>query len=183
MGARRRKIFLTLCLGYTLALTGVPARAQNYPLLEEINRQTQSLYRDVQAGIVRVQLPVPRWVQEAAGSDDPLQRWDKVIDPAVKQKLEQQRLEGNKGVPVRVTPVVLAPTTRPAAAAAAAATRPAKPSAENGALPGWSVTRKAGSNETVLEPRGGGGSSITIHAGGDVGEDGHLNLGGPLRVR
>src|SRR5687767_5560043 len=130
----KRWLVLTMACGAVVG--GVaPARGQNYPLLEEINRQTQSLYRDVQSGIVRVQLPVPRWVQEAAGSDDPLQRWDKVIDPAVKQKLEQQRLEGNKGVPVRVTPVVLAPTTRPAAAAAAA-TRPAKPSAENGALPG-----------------------------------------------
>ena len=171
------KHWLVLTMACGAVVVGVaPARGQNYPLLEEINRQTQSLYRDVQAGIVRVQLPVPRWVQEAAASDDPLRRWDKVIDPAVKQKLEQQRLEANKGVPVRVTPVVLAPTTRPAA------TRPAKPP-ENGAIPGWTVTRKAGSNETVLEPRGGGSSSITIHAGGDVGEDGHLNLGGPLRVR
>src|SRR5688500_3746320 len=174
----KRWLVLTMACGAVVG--GVaPARGQNYPLLEEINRQTQSLYRDVQAGIVRVQLPVPRWGEEAAASDDPLRRWDKVMDPGAKQKLEQQRLEGNKGVPVRVTPVVLAPATRPAATA----TRPAKPSAENGALPGWTVTRKAGSNETVLEPRGGGSASITIHAGGDVGEDGQLNLDGPLRVR
>src|SRR5688572_32603036 len=125
-----RRTWLALCVGCGATLMLVSgASGQNYPLLEEINRQTQSLYRDVQAGIVRVQLPVPRWVQEAAASDDPLRRWDKVIDPAVKQKLEQQRLEGNKGVPVRVTPVVLAPTTKPAAAT----TRPAKPSEENGA--------------------------------------------------
>src|SRR5688572_8962771 len=125
----KRWLALTMACGAVVGGGVAPARGQNYPLLEEINRQTQSLYRDVQSGIVRVQLPVPRWVQEAAGSDDPLQRWDKVIDPAVKQKLEQQRLEGNKGVPVRVTPVVLAPTTKPAAAT----TRPAKPSEENGA--------------------------------------------------
>ena len=58
-----RTRWLAFCVGCATALSGVPARAQNYPLLEEINRQTQSLYRDVQAGIVRVQLPVPRWVQ------------------------------------------------------------------------------------------------------------------------
>jgi hypothetical protein len=178
---RKRWLVLTIACG---AMVGggvgvvAPARGQSYPLLEEINRQTQSLYRDVQAGIVRVQLPVPRWVQEAAASEDPLRRWEKVIDPAVKQKLEQQRALGNKGVPMRVTPVVLAPTTRPAAAA----TRPAKPG-EDGGITGWTVTRKPGSNETILEPRGGGSASITIHAGGDVGEDGNLNLGGPLRVR
>ena len=96
------------------------------------------------------------------------------MDPAVKQKLEQQRLEGNKGVPVRMTPVVVGP----------AATRPAttRPAQTNG-VTGWTITRKPGSNETILEPRSGAGASITIHAGGDVAEDGNLTLGGALRMR
>ena len=113
MRKRIKTFLLTLCLAAG-ASPPPAAWGQNYPLLEEINRQTQSLYRDVQAGIVRVQLPVPRWVQEAAANDDPLKRWEKVMDPAVRQKLELQRIQGNQGVPVRITPIVLPPTTRPA---------------------------------------------------------------------
>src|SRR5688500_5392995 len=132
MRTRIKTFLLTLCIA--AGASAPSAWAQTYPLLEEINRQTQSLYRDVQAGIVRVQLPVPRWVQEAAAKDDPLRRWEKVMDPAVRQKLELQRLQGNQGVPVRITPVVLPPTTRPAS-------RPARASGDAGATTGWTVTR------------------------------------------
>ena len=177
MRKRIKTFVLTLCLAAG-ASPPPAAWGQNYPLLEEINRQTQSLYRDVQAGIVRVQLPVPRWVQEAAANDDPLKRWEKVMDPAVRQKLELQRIQGNQGVPVRITPIVLPPTTRPAS-------RPAGANGNGSAATGWTVTRRPGSNETILEPRAGaaGSTSIVIHAGGDVTEDGNLNLGGPLRLR
>ena len=44
----------------------------NEDLLEQLNQQTQSLYNEVQSGIVRVQLPVPLWAREAAAKKIPV---------------------------------------------------------------------------------------------------------------
>src|SRR3954471_6137414 len=87
-------------------------QADTYPMLEQLNRETQSLYRDVQAGLVRVQLPTPKWIREAAAKDDPLRKWDKVIDPQVRARIEQQRKDiVEKGVSKTLKPVLVAPST------------------------------------------------------------------------
>jgi hypothetical protein len=137
------------------------ARAQDYPLLEELNRQTQSLYRDVQSGLVRVQLPVPRWVREAADRDDPLKKWP-ALDPAIRRTLEAQRDAALRGPTTRMSARIL-PTTRPLASADAQ---------------GWKIT-KTPAGETILEPRGPGASPIIINAGGDL----PVAPGSPLRNR
>src|SRR5947208_15609954 len=96
-----------------MALAILPfVRADNYPMLEQLNRETQSLYRDVQSGLVRVQLPTPKWIREAAAKDDPLRKWDKVIDPQVRERIEQQRKEiAEKGVSKTLKPILVAPST------------------------------------------------------------------------
>jgi len=136
-----------ILLASILLCLAAPAGAQNYPLLEELNRQTQSLYRDVQAGLVRVQLPVPRWVREAAETDDPMRKWDAIIDPAIRQKLDEHREAALKAPTTRMA-ARLAPTSQPAAAPQ-----------------GWKVARGS-AGELVLESRG-DGAAIVIHAGGE----------------
>src|SRR2546423_15585457 len=88
MRNRIRVIFAAAVLAAPCAL-----RADNYPVLQQLNQETQSLYRDVQSGLVRVQLPTPRWIRDAAAKDDPLRKWGNVIDPQVKEKIDQQRSE------------------------------------------------------------------------------------------
>src|SRR3954470_2249103 len=112
----RRKlqiIFAAAVLAAPAALWG-----EGYPMLQQLNQETQSLYRDVQSGLVRVQLPTPRWIRDAAAKEDPLQKWGNVIDPQVKAKIEQQRLEvAQKGVRRKLEPVIVAPSTQPSAKA------------------------------------------------------------------
>src|SRR5712671_3353376 len=109
MRNRIRVIFAAAVLAAPCAL-----RADTYPMLEQLNRETQSLYRDVQSGLVRVQLPTPKWIRDAAAKDDPLRKWEKVIDPAVKARIEQQRKEiAEKGVSKKLEPVIVTPSTQP----------------------------------------------------------------------
>jgi S1-C subfamily serine protease len=60
-------------------------------MLDQLNRETQALYRQVQTGVLRVQLPTPKWASDYAMA--PIDRWGKKIDPEVRKKLaEQERL-------------------------------------------------------------------------------------------
>lgn len=50
------------------------------PLLEELNHETQALFKDVAPSIVRVQLPMP--TSFSLPPDDPLAKWAPRLDPA-----------------------------------------------------------------------------------------------------
>lgn len=82
-------------LGLLAALTvGVVAdppatrpAAPSHPLLQQLNAETESLYRDISASLVRVQLPQPKWMNDYAMA--PINRWEK-LDPQVRRRLMQQ---------------------------------------------------------------------------------------------
>src|SRR5438105_6341122 len=105
-----RIIFAAAVLSVPVAL-----HADTYPMLEQLNRETQSLYRDVQSGLVRVQLPTPKWIRDEAAKDNPLGKWGNVIDPKVKEKIEQQQNDIVKKGELRkkLEPVIVAPSTQP----------------------------------------------------------------------
>src|ERR1700733_11691181 len=46
----------------------------SHALLEQMDRETLSLYMDVQGGVVRLQLPPPKWLSEVAGKDNPVDK-------------------------------------------------------------------------------------------------------------
>jgi len=76
-------------------LTAQPARAgagpTTRPMLDQLNRETQGLYRQVQTGVFRVQLPPAKWASDYAMA--PIDRWGNKLDPEVRRKLaEQERL-------------------------------------------------------------------------------------------
>lgn len=164
---------IALCI-----VCGAAAGADNYPLLEELNRQTQSLYREVEAGLVRVQLPLPKWLQEAARQDDPLRKWDASLDPEVRRNLEQYQQKIIRGGTGRLS-VRIGPATQPSA--------PAEPSQSTSPFlgSGWSVSSDRNDGAITIEARNGAGgsSAIVIHSGGTVDDNGRLSLGGPLRMR
>src|SRR5258706_4439054 len=151
MRNRMRVIFAAAVLAAPCAL-----RADTYPMLEQLNRETQSLYRDVQSGLVRVQLPTPKWIRDAAAKDDPLRKWGNVIDPQVKAKIEQQRNEvAQKGISKRLEPKIVAPSTQPAN------------SAQKVDVGGAWHVKSENNGEIILEPRNAGGSALVLHAGAD----------------
>jgi hypothetical protein len=55
--------------------------------LAQLNQETQALYREVRPGIVRVQLPVPRWADAYAMG--PASQWEK-LSPEIRRQLLQQ---------------------------------------------------------------------------------------------
>jgi hypothetical protein len=99
--SRRRLIGATFALAALSALNPVraaepptaPATQPAYPALEQLNRETLSLTRDLQGSILRVQIPASRVAQ---GYDN--NRWDRYgnrLNPDVKKALQQQQLRGN----------------------------------------------------------------------------------------
>src|SRR2546421_6025087 len=169
MRNRIRVIFAAAVLAAPCAL-----RADTYPMLEQLNRETQSLYRDVQSGLVRVQLPTPRWIREAAAKDDPLRKWGNVIDPQVKAKIEQQQKDVAKSGELRkrLEPKIVAPSTQPASSAQKVDVGGA-----------WHVKSDA-NGEIILEPRNSGGSALVLHAGADGNAPpANGNMGGALHLK
>jgi S1-C subfamily serine protease len=57
------------------------------PALAELDREIHALYDDAQSGLLRVQLPQPRWANEYAL--EPINKYQQ-LDPAVKLKIAQQ---------------------------------------------------------------------------------------------
>src|SRR5918993_918235 len=102
----RRTLVASLLIA--LPAPGRPAIAQDTPqgaprpLLEQLTRETEALYREVQRGVLRVELPPPRWMGEAAGraGESPLTKY-KDLDPKVREQLEQRaRRAAAAGEPV-----------------------------------------------------------------------------------
>src|SRR5437870_2712315 len=167
-----RRKFRIIFAAAVLAAPGA-VRADTYPMLEQLNRETQSLYRDVQGGLVRVQLPTPRWIRDAAAKDDPLSKWGNVIDPQVKAKIEQQRNEIAKTGELRkkLEPVIVAPSTQPSA------------SGEKADVHGAWKVKSENNGEIILEPGKAGGSALVLHAGADGNAPAGGNIGGPLHLK
>ncbi|HZL38552.1 MAG TPA: PDZ domain-containing protein [Tepidisphaeraceae bacterium] len=86
-----------------------PAR----PLLDALNRETQGLFQEVRASVVRVQLPQPRWMNAYARA--PLNHWEQ-LDPGMRKRLEPSLLSGTTVIvrTQRAGPAIASATTRPA---------------------------------------------------------------------
>ncbi|MGA2500076.1 MAG: PDZ domain-containing protein, partial [Tepidisphaeraceae bacterium] len=123
---------------------------------------------EVQSGIVRVQLPVPLWAREAAAKNDPLRKWDKVVDPQVRKAIEEHReaaLKGSQGgrLNIRIASATTQPTTQSA----------------SGNIEGIWVSRQTETGEIVLESRGDRPAALVINAG----SANNPSPNAPLRLR
>jgi hypothetical protein len=113
---RRQPLFHRAALGAVLAC-GVavaalhgqePPARERRPLLDQLNRETQVLYDEAVHGLVRVQLPAPRWADASAQRAALLKRW-----PSLSEAVKRELNEGPDTPP--------GAATRPATAAPAAA--------------------------------------------------------------
>jgi hypothetical protein len=88
------------------------ASPQRRPMLEALNHETEALYREVSASLVRVQLPQPKWMNDYAMA--PMNRWDNLA-PDVRKRLEQQRPPGQDQIAgnPRFNSQALGSTTQP----------------------------------------------------------------------
>ncbi len=152
-----------------------PKPSTSHALLQQMDRETQSLYMEVQGGIVRLQLPAPKWLSEVAAKDNPVDKWRDQLAEQVKEKLERDRLSAQAGqynfVAARITP-----TPHPAEVEmdphSVSTTAPAPPDAP------WRITQFAGNNTLVFESTGSGNpASIQINTGGAL-ENGQIVAGG-----
>ena len=75
----------------SVTLAAEPATRPALPALEQLNRDCITLHQGLQGGILRVQMPAPKFVgNTVAQQDDP--RWGKYqLNPNVKRVLSQQR--------------------------------------------------------------------------------------------
>lgn len=81
----------------TLAFLAIPAGAADdaptppaRPLLEKLSEETQAACQNLRQGVLRVQLPPPRWMDDVARQDSPLDKY-KGLDPKVREQLERRR--------------------------------------------------------------------------------------------
>jgi hypothetical protein len=85
--------FLPLIALLPLTLPAVLLKAEQGPttrsMLEQLNRETRTLYTQVQTGLFRVQLPQPKWINAYAMA--PISKWDKRLDPEVRKRLQDAR--------------------------------------------------------------------------------------------
>jgi len=85
-------VLLALIANGAAVQTSDPATPR--PLLDQLNRETQSLFREVGPSIVRVQLPLPTNVVLAP--DDPMAKWTNRLDPESLRRLAQLQLSGQQ---------------------------------------------------------------------------------------
>jgi hypothetical protein len=74
--------------------TTSPSAAGPAPLLDQISQETQNLFQSVRPCLVRVELPLPKWIQPLSSSDNPLQKWGPRLDAGVLRKLQEAQGAG-----------------------------------------------------------------------------------------
>jgi hypothetical protein len=157
------------------------ARAQDggaRPLLKQLNEETQSLYNEVQAGVVRVQLPPPKWAGgPQAAAENPVQKWGDQLDPAIRQRLEQEQKQAQKGQYRKITAQVeSAPATSQQSAPPATQQRQQGQATTQRAVGAWTMSTTG--DELIFRPNGTGAGALRFDAGGGLTPDGQLVAGG-----
>jgi len=146
------------------------------PLLKQLNEETQSLYREIQAGVVRVQLPPPKWAgAPLAEAENPVHKWEGQIDQSVKQRLIDEQKKAQKGEYRPMTATVDKGANPPNSDAKPGAT--SQPTTQRGA---WTASN-AGNDTIEFRPNGNSAGTLHIDAGGGLTSDGQI-VGGGGRV-
>lgn len=142
------------------------------PLLKQLNEETQSLYREIQSGVVRVQLPPPKWAGvPLAEQENPVHKWDGQLDSAVKQQLEQEQKNAQKGQYRKISVSVDKAATQPTTQGQAATQR----------VGAWTVSNH-GNDIVEFRPNGNGAGALQFDAGGGLTADGQI-IGGGGRIQ
>src|SRR5580658_4232127 len=81
------------------------------PLLDQLNRETQALFKEVAPSIVRVQMPLP--TNLVLPPNDPLSKWASRLDPESLRRLAevQRDLSGTSYATAEIRPTTRAAAT------------------------------------------------------------------------
>lgn len=121
------------------------------PLLVQLDQETQALYRNVQQGVARVQLPTPRWLKTDLAAEDPTRTWNQ-LSSKMRETLQLQANQYHRVIPYEAT------------------TQPANESAE------W-PTELSGNGQVF---RSNGTTAIQITTGGTRAPNGTILLNGSI---
>jgi hypothetical protein len=81
---------LLLIPGFLATFIATSAFAQTTrPMLSQLDAEMRSLYGQIAAGTVRVQLPVPTMARLMAPDGHPIHKWSELVDAAVWERLQQ----------------------------------------------------------------------------------------------
>jgi S1-C subfamily serine protease len=91
----------------------VPDIPTTRPLLSEMNRETQELFKQVSSSVVRVQMPLPTAVSPVP--DDPLSKWADRLDPQSLARLVelQRRAPGTSIATAEIRPTTAPSSSQP----------------------------------------------------------------------
>ncbi len=183
MKLRLAVIFAAMCGAVGLRGQEATTRPAGGGVLEAFSRESEGLYRGVKQGVVRVQLPPPKWLNEMAAKDNPVDKWGARLGAELRGRLEQERENAKTGnfVPVLVSVSangagsVATPTTQPAGVAMVA------PSSS------WRMQQVVGNDgeivfHSVPEVVGEQPTAIEIHTGGERDAEGRVNSGGAAQM-
>ncbi|MDB5323442.1 MAG: trypsin-like serine protease with C-terminal domain [Phycisphaerales bacterium] len=177
MRTQRRTILAIVMAGSLAAVTAMaaePPPGGTRPLLKQLNEETQSLYREIQSGVVRVQLPPPKWAgQPLVEQDNPLNKWGNQLDAGVKEQLELKQKDAQKGQVRKISATVGATAATQPATQSSGGPQSAKP----GTVGAWTVSN-SGDDVLILRPNGAGAGALQFDAGGGLTPDGQLVAGG-----
>src|SRR4051812_2523921 len=102
MNFRESKLLITAVVAGAALLAGrasgeEPASiGQRHPLLEQLNRETRSLFDDVRRSVVRAQVPPQQWMDNYAKKQNPLNKYQN-LSPEVRKELERRGKPGPEG--------------------------------------------------------------------------------------
>jgi hypothetical protein len=158
-------LFVAACAGVLNAQDGPPARPDR-ALLRQLAAETRALHEEMGRGVLRVQLPPPRWLDVVAADepDNPLTKY-KGLDPKVREQLERRagRAASPEGEPVAraaeagpftraATDVDLQPGSAPVIVVPPP--KPARPQPSAAAGPASAAAFSANNVALVLDDRG-----------------------------
>jgi PDZ domain len=84
----RCQFLLAACgLGLLGSVACFAAEPTTRPALQQLSDESRNLYDQVCHEVVRVETPVPQWMFEIARRENPLLKWNQVLDAEVRQKL------------------------------------------------------------------------------------------------
>ncbi|MGD0464259.1 MAG: S1C family serine protease [Tepidisphaeraceae bacterium] len=91
----------------------IPSTPTTRPLLNELNRETQELFKQVSSSIVRVQMPLPTSISPVP--DDPLSKWADRLDPQSLARLAelQRRAPGTSFATAEIRPTTAPSSSQP----------------------------------------------------------------------
>lgn len=156
-------------LSLRLAVVAIAAEqsAGTRTLLQQLNEETQSLYREVQACVVRVQLPPPRWAAGPVTDDEmPLEKWAQQLDPTVRGILGVEQKRALKGQPIKLLALVSKALTQPATT----------PATTQQSIGDWTLSTSA-DDTVIIKPNGNNAGVLRMNAAGGIDRQGQIIAG------